>query len=137
MNTGSARLRVLVVENEPSNAELLLLQLQGNGWHVLGPVGTVRGAMALLAKETPDAVVLDYRLDDQTAEPVADLLEAHGIPYVLATGSIPAFLPERFANTPLLVKPYFYEALAEALRGCLELAPIAPTLPTGDEKSKR
>ncbi len=44
--------------------------------------------------------------------PIADRLEAAGIPFVIATGYSAESLPERFRGKPRLEKPFRAETLA-------------------------
>ena len=55
---GVSRLRTLVVEDEfPVDLDLPAV-LEGNGYSLLGPTGTVDAALYLLAHEQPDLAVL-------------------------------------------------------------------------------
>jgi hypothetical protein len=45
-------------------------------------------------------------MDGDTSYPVADELLAKGVPVVFTTGYDEAMLPERFAHTPKLSKPF-------------------------------
>jgi DNA-binding response OmpR family regulator len=98
--------RVLVVEDEALVAMLVEDALLDAGFGVIGPAATVEEALALLGRETPDAVVLDLNLAGETSTPVADALAARGIPYVIATGYGASGLPAGHQNAMVLAKPY-------------------------------
>jgi DNA-binding response OmpR family regulator len=102
---GDAR-KVLVVEDEALVAMLVEDALLDAGFGVIGPAATVEEAMALLDHERPDAVVLDLNLAGETSTPVADLLAARGIPYVIATGYGASGLPAGHQDAMVLAKPY-------------------------------
>jgi DNA-binding response OmpR family regulator len=98
--------RVLVVEDEALVAMLVEDALLDAGFGVIGPAATVEEAMSLLARERPDAVVLDLNLAGETSTPVADALAARGIPYVIATGYGVSGLPAGHQDAMVLAKPY-------------------------------
>lgn len=99
--------RILVVEDEALVAMLVEDALVDAGCVVLGPVATVSDAVALLESETaPDAAVLDLNLAGETSVPVADVLAARGVPFVVATGYGAAGLPPEHKDAPVLAKPY-------------------------------
>ena len=110
--------RILVVEDEALVAMLVEDALLDAGAAVLGPAATVAEALALLDREPtpPDAAVLDLNLAGETSTPVADVLAARGIPFVVATGYGASGLPSGHAHVPVLAKPYDPDELTAALR---------------------
>lgn len=115
---GQNRRLILVVEDEFLLAMELESILTGAGYRVLGPVSTVRTALALIADETPDAAVLDVNLGRERVTPVAVALEDRRVPFVIAT----AYSAADLANEPALAsarkvdKPTSPQALLEALQ---------------------
>ncbi|GGC44383.1 response regulator [Novosphingobium marinum] len=77
--------KVSVVEDEFLLALNLEQTLVQHGWHVMGPVGTVRDALALLQEELPVAAILDVNLGRETVTPVAVHLRERGVPFALAS----------------------------------------------------
>ncbi len=79
--------RILIVEDEYFVADDLATDLRDMGADVIGPVGNVAEAMALV-RATPhlDGAVLDINLHGQMSYPVAALLQAAGTPFLFATG---------------------------------------------------
>jgi CheY-like chemotaxis protein len=61
--------KVLVVEDEALVAMLVEDALLDAGFGVMGPAATVEEAMNILARERPDAVVLDLNLAGETSTP--------------------------------------------------------------------
>lgn len=108
--------RVLVVEDEALVAMLVEDALAEAGYEVIGPAATVAEALALLERERPDAVVLDLNLAGESSTPVADLLAARRIPYVIATGYGAAALPPGHEQAAVLAKPYDPTELAALLQ---------------------
>jgi two-component SAPR family response regulator len=79
------RVSVLVVEDEMMIALDVQMMLEDNGYAVLGPVGSVEGALRLLDDTHPDAAVLDGNLRGRPVVPVAQRLRSLQIPFVLSS----------------------------------------------------
>ncbi|MBV9881839.1 MAG: response regulator [Sphingomonadaceae bacterium] len=105
-------MRVLIVEDEYYLADDLAAALGARGAEVVGPVGTLAEAEQALTRERVDRAVLDINLRGEMSFPIADRLEAAGIPYVIATGYSCETLPRRFRDKPRIEKPFRPEALA-------------------------
>jgi DNA-binding response OmpR family regulator len=108
-------MRILIVEDEYYLAADLAEALTARGAEVVGPVATLAEAAKAIADCPPDHAVLDVNLRGEMSFPIADRLEAAGIPYVIATGYSEGSLPERFRAKPRLEKPYRAERIAELL----------------------
>jgi DNA-binding response OmpR family regulator len=112
--------RILLIEDEMLVAGMLQGMLAGMGYAVAGTAADVNEAMAMLDRDTIDAVVLDINLKGQMSYPIADELVARGIPFVFSTaGYAQQSLPARYEGYPLLAKPFRRSALGGALRGLL------------------
>ena len=84
--------RVLVVEDEFLIALELQAILEAGGFQVLGPLATVAAALDRLQTERPDAAILDVSVRGQWITPVAHVLRAMKVPFVLASAYAPADL---------------------------------------------
>jgi CheY-like chemotaxis protein len=127
MSAGNALegVRVLVAEDEALIALDLETTLRGLGCAVVGPTPTVADTLALLANERPDAVLLDLDLMDGWSEPVAEALDAAGVPFVLMTGYQQDELDAPvLRDAPCLAKPFDPESLRSVL---LDLLGALPT----------
>ncbi|SDG39322.1 Response regulator receiver domain-containing protein [Limimonas halophila] len=112
-----AGLRVLLVEDEYLVARGLRRLLADAGATVFGPVGTFADARAALAAEAIDVVLLDIALrNEEESYALADELVAAGRPFAFVTGYDRSVLPERFAGTPWVGKPFSQHAIARAVR---------------------
>jgi DNA-binding NtrC family response regulator len=109
--------RLLVVEDEYLIASDLVAALEEARAEVVGPAATVEAALQLVASEdsTLDGAVLDINLRDQRVFPVADALEARGVPFVFATGYDEGSIPPAYRGMPRYEKPVDKQKLLEIL----------------------
>jgi PAS domain S-box-containing protein len=98
--------RILIVEDEPLIALELEQALIATGFSVVGPVGTVGGALKLIETEQVDAALLDANLAGHPVDEVAAALTRANIPFAFATGHDREGLPQSFASAPILRKPF-------------------------------
>ena len=114
--------RILVAEDEYLLADALADALIALGAKVIGPIGGLAEALALVATAPIDGAVLDINLRGEMVFPLADTLAASGVPYVFATGYGQESIPERYRDVPTLSKPVD----VQSLRPLLEAAGGAP-----------
>jgi CheY-like chemotaxis protein len=100
------RRRILIVEDDFLVATLLAEILESVGWQVIGPVAHLATALDAAASGGFDAAVLDINLGGQTVYPVAELLDARGVPFVFVTAHGREALPPLFFGRPHLGKPF-------------------------------
>jgi PAS domain S-box-containing protein len=106
--------RVLLVEDEALVAMMIQECLAEFGYQVVGPICTAAEAAAR-AKDGPlEAAVLDINLGDGAVYPIADMLAARGVPFVLVTGYDADSVDARFRKIPVLQKPIEREMLKRA-----------------------
>jgi CheY-like chemotaxis protein len=109
-------LRILVVEDEYLLADDLSHALATAGAEVLGPVASIDEAKRMIAGEVRiDAALLDINLRGEMVFPVADALDARGIPFAFTTGYDHGAIPDRFSERPRLVKPFKPQKIAQLL----------------------
>jgi len=114
--------RILVVEDEMLIALMLQSMLEELGYQVAGRASTVADALAIIETDTQgiDAATLDINLGGEHASAVADELDAHGIPFIIATGYDDPKILAGFQGRPVVRKPFVPEQLEQALQS-LEL----------------
>src|ERR1700761_2303856 len=78
--------RILVVENEYLVAENIMAMVEDLGHEVVGPVPTINEALAAIANEKLDGVLLDANLNGSSSAQIAAELDARGLPFVVVTG---------------------------------------------------
>ena len=102
-----AGLRILVVEDAFPVAELIEGMLGTLRCEVVGPVGRLDRAVRMARAERLDGAILDVNLGGADVAPVAEVLEARGLPFFFATGyEGVGDLPARFHGRPALKKPF-------------------------------
>ena len=98
-------LRILIVEDEAMLAFVFKTFLEDAGAEVAGPVNCVKSACDLLDEQEIDCAMMDVRLNNETVYPLADKLNARGIPFIFVTGNSANILPPEYSSRPLLLKP--------------------------------
>ena len=78
--------RLLIVEDELLIALELQSIVEQLGGTVVGPAGSVKGALQLLSETRPDAALLDVNLRGDRVTPVAQACRDRSIPFAVVTG---------------------------------------------------
>jgi DNA-binding response OmpR family regulator len=108
--------RILVVEDEYLLADELQGELEDAGAIVIGPVGSLAEATALIHSEPLiHGAILDANLGSELVYPAADLLIERGVPIIFTTGYDPSVIPARFAGIPLCEKPTSIKRVTQAI----------------------
>ena len=114
--------QVLVVEDEELVAMMLADMLAELNYGVLGPVGELTQALALAQEAAPSAALLDVSLHGVASFPLAEALQAKGIPFAFMTGYDERDFPPDFRQVPRLSKPFDLPELRRVLGGLLPRA---------------
>lgn len=102
------------------------ITLRSAGYQVLGPAPNVSAALELLRAERPDAAILDVNLAGERVTPVAEVLRAMIVPFILASGYSAADLHAEpvLRDAVNVGKPSRTELLLKELRGVLQSADL-------------
>ena len=118
LQTSSAPLRVLIVEDDPSNSEVMRLLLEMAG-HTVSAAGTAKAALERAAADQPDVVLLDLGLPDQDGGEIAGGLRAAVAPgaRIIITSGTPVDTAEakRLGVDGVLMKPFDADRLLAVL----------------------
>lgn len=114
-----AGLRILVVEDEAPIALQLEDMLTELNAAVVGPASRVGQALQFLEDQPVDAAVLDLNIAGELVYPVAEALEARGLPYIFVTGYGVSSLAEPYRRRVVLQKPFLRRDLLGAMRQIL------------------
>lgn len=109
---------LLVVEDDYMVASELALTLAQHGAEVVGPVGRIQEALALIESNEGriGGAVLDINLQGERTFSIADALNARQVPYVFVTGYDDWSIPKAYAQAPRFDKPVDPESLIRVLR---------------------
>jgi CheY-like chemotaxis protein len=107
--------RVLIVEDEPLIAMLVQDWLEELDCRAIGPAASVDGALELIAGVVLDGAVLDVSLGKEESFPIADELKKRGVPFVFATGYGIDGVESRFAEAPVLAKPFEHKLFCDVV----------------------
>ncbi len=100
--------------------------LRQAGYDVVGPARNVSAALRLLRAEHPDGAILDVNLAGEWVTPVAEVLRAMSVPFILASG----YVAEDLDSEPVLRdainvgKPSRPELLLKEVRNMLGSAAL-------------
>ena len=114
--------RVLVVEDESLVAMLLETMLEDLGCIPVGPASSVDEGLRLAQEDGVDAALLDVNVAGTQVFPVAEALEARGVPLVFSTGYGEGGLPEHWRGRPTVQKPFTEAVIRDALMKALGVA---------------
>jgi two-component SAPR family response regulator len=127
---GPQRHRVLVLEDEWIIAEQIETALEEAGYEVVGPVGRMDAALALLKGQAVDAAVLDINVHGDRSFRAAVKLAQAEIPFVFLSGYAETALPAELSDRPLMQKPVD----AIALCRCIDALVRSPNRKTARAK---
>ena len=106
---------ILIVEDESILAMLLEDFLGDLGYAQPAVASTVQRALQVLETRSITFAILDINLGGEKSFPIAEALDARGIPYIFMTGYGASGLPEHLRDRHVLQKPYGADALKDAL----------------------
>ncbi|MDR2876942.1 MAG: response regulator [Chromatiales bacterium] len=109
--------RVLVVEDEAFLALEIGTILRESGMTPIGPTGHSAEALQMIANLPIDCALLDINLHGESTEEIAAELLSRSIPFAFVTGYERDYLPERFHDAPLIIKPFAGQKLIATVRG--------------------
>ena len=108
-------LRIMLLEDQILIAMDVESTLADRGFTSVSTVNSVAEALKLVNRAPPAIAILDISLGDGTSLPVAEELALRRIPFIFATGyGDGGIIPDRFADVPVIRKPYEAEALLAA-----------------------
>ena len=106
---------VFLVEDEVLIRMMVSDMLEELGHSVAAEAGDLASALALARSENFDIAILDVSLGSENSKPIAEALQARGIPFAFASGYGADGIPEELRGRPLLKKPF----QADQLENCL------------------
>ncbi len=112
--------RVLVLDDEMLVAMMLEDMLADLGYEVVGPFASLDGALESAQSDPLDGAILDLNLGQGVlSTPVAEVLRARGVPFLLATGYGASAQTDGLGHAGLLGKPFTGSEVEAALKAML------------------
>jgi DNA-binding response OmpR family regulator len=111
----SPRLRVLLVEDEMMISIMLEDMLSDLGYETIGPARRLEEAKKIASEVSADLAILDFNLDGESSEEVAQILARRKIPFIFATGYDRTGEVGGLAHA-CIQKPFEQKGLVAALR---------------------
>jgi CheY-like chemotaxis protein len=109
--------RLLVIEDDYLVAATLADMLDAQGATVVGPVGSVQGAIDLIQRtKRLDGALLDIDLHGAQCYGVIETLQQLGVPCMFLSGYDADVVPHEYRGIPFLRKPLGSAQLADALQ---------------------
>jgi DNA-binding NtrC family response regulator len=106
---------VLVVEDEYWIATDAARALRSAGADVIGPFPNADAANAAVARQRPDAVMIDINLGEGPSFALATSLKERGIPFMFVTGYDEDVIPGEFDDVQRLQKPVELRQMIDAV----------------------
>ncbi len=116
-------LSVFLVEDEALIRMMIADMVEELGHHVVAEADNVRDASAFAMTAQYDFAILDINLMGVYVDPVADLIERRGKPFLFATGYGPELLPSLLRRRPILRKPIALDQLKTMIDSLFPDAP--------------
>ena len=123
------RVAVLLVEDEALIRMMIAGMIEELGHKVVGEAGNITEALNLATSADFGIAILDINLGGYRIEPVVEIIDRRGLPFVFASGYGAKGLVEKFKNRPLLQKPFRLEQLGKAIEAALGGASSIPSHP--------
>ena len=108
--------RVLVVEDEVMILMMIEDMLSDLGCTAVVAAATIAKALAFVAEQEFDAVMLDLNLNGNSTYEVADVLIARGVPFFFSTGNNLHGIKEEYRDQRILRKPFTSDDLERVFK---------------------
>lgn len=123
--------RILLIEDEALVALQMKIDLEDDGYIVVGPFAHLTEALRAATDSDFDIALVDINLGSDNSAPIADILERRRVPFAFTTGyNDLIFLPPTLRGYPHLTKPYNPDdvktLVAELQHQALERAAMTP-----------
>ena len=107
--------RVFIVEDEWFLATMLEEMVVELGHIVVGVASRLKDGLVMAQQGEFDFAILDVSLNGEMSHPIADVLDARGLPYAFATGYGASGVKAAQRQAPTLTKPFGIEELRRVL----------------------
>jgi len=106
---------VFVVEDETMIRMMVVEMLEELGHTVAAEAAHFEQALDLASSSQFNLAILDINLAGRSSLPVAEVIKARKLPFILSTGYGANGIPPDFADVPAIQKPFTIEALGRTI----------------------
>jgi DNA-binding response OmpR family regulator len=110
---------IFLVEDEVLIRMALAAMVEDLGHRVVLEASTIADAGAYAMTGVFDLAILDINIGGYGIDPVADVIEKRGLPFLFVTGYGTAHLPSLFRRRPVLEKPVSIDKLKATIDALL------------------
>jgi ActR/RegA family two-component response regulator len=111
---------ILIVEDEPVIALDLESAVKDQHGFVVGPIDSIVEAIRTAETATLHGAILDLRLRQGLALPVAEVLRRRQIPFVIHSGQAEITIPRSWPDVPTISKPAAPERVITLLAALID-----------------
>jgi CheY-like chemotaxis protein len=109
----------LLVEDEALIRMMVSGMIEELGHTVAAEAGNIADALNLAQSADFRVAILDINLAGHRIDPVAEIIERRGLPFIFSSGYGAKGLPAKFYDRPVLQKPFLIERLVEAIEAAV------------------
>ncbi len=106
---------IFLVEDEAIIRMMLSEMMYDLGHVVVAEAGSLAAARPLAETAEFDLAILDINIDGFNIQPIAEIIERRGLPFLFVSGYGAAGLPETFRDRPVLDKPCSFQNLKQSV----------------------
>jgi DNA-binding NtrC family response regulator len=117
------RLDIFIVEDEALIRMMLVEMLDELKHRVVAEAGSIEAARTLAETTAFELAILDINVRGRNIDPIAEIVQRRGLPFLFMTGYANSALPVDLADRPYLQKPCSLDRLREAIGSVLNFAP--------------
>jgi CheY-like chemotaxis protein len=108
------------VEDEALVRVALTAMVEELGHRVVAEADTIADASQFAMTAVYDLAILDINIRGYGVDPIADVIEKRGLPFLFVTGYGAGWLPALFRRRPVLQKPVSIERLGDTIGALLK-----------------
>lgn len=113
------RTSIFLVEDEALIRMMVVDMLEELGHDVVAEAGSIEAAEPLARTAVFDLGVFDINVGGVIITPIAEIVEARGLPFIFASGYGPEGRPSLFNDKPVVRKPFVIEQLKAQIDAAL------------------
>jgi|SRR5580704_9151641 CheY-like chemotaxis protein len=113
---------VFLVEDEPLIGMMLADMIEQLGHRVVAEASNIQVGQTLAQSANYDLALLDINIGGHCIDPVAEIIDRRGLPFLFVSGYGSGGRPEQFSDRPLLQKPLMTWKLGDSINSILSIS---------------